>query len=108
MRGHAAEFGIIAGKGKGKIVPLLSAIEQETSIPLEAREMFVLLGQRIDEIDARIKDVDAKLNAAHKANEISQRLVTIPGVGPIIALTLAVEIDPAMFESAAISPPGQA
>jgi transposase len=71
VRGHAAEFGIIAGKGKGKIVPLLSAIEQETSIPLEAREMFVLLGQRIDEIDARIKDVDAKLNAVHKANEIS-------------------------------------
>ena len=99
VRGHAAEFGIIAGKGRGKIAPLLSALEQEASIPLEAKEMFVLLGQQIDEIDARIEDVDAKLNAAHKANEISQRLVTIPGVGPIIALTLAVEIDPAMFES---------
>ena len=71
--------------------------------------MFVLLGQRIDEIDVRIKDVDAKLNAVHKANEISQRLVTIPGVGPIIALTLAVEIDPADVRSpGAISPPGQA
>jgi transposase len=31
--------------------------------------------------------------------ELSQRLVTIPGVGPVTALTLAVEIDPAMFES---------
>jgi transposase len=61
--------------------------------------MFALLGRQIDEIDVRIKGVDAKLNAAHKANEISQRLVTIPGVGPTIALTLAVEIDPAMFES---------
>jgi transposase len=99
VRGHAAEFGIIAGKGAGKIVPLLSAIERETTIPPEAREMFALLGRQIDEIDVRVKDVDAKLNAAHKANEISQRLVTIPGVGPIIALTLAVEIDPAMFES---------
>jgi transposase len=99
LRGHAAEFGIIAGKGAGKIVPLLSAIERETTIPPEAREMFALLGRQIDEIDVRVKDVDAKLNAAHKANEISQRLVTIPGVGPIIALTLAVEIDPAMFES---------
>ena len=80
-------------------MPLLSAIEQEAAIPPEAREMFALLGQQIDEIDARIKDVDAKLNAAHKASEVSQRLVTIPGVGPVIALTLAVEIDPAMFES---------
>ena len=99
VRGHAAEFGIIAGKGAGKIVPLLFAIEQEAAIPPEAKEMFVLLGQQIDEIDARIKDVDAKLTAAHKASEVSQRLVTIPGVGPVTALALAVEIDPAMFES---------
>jgi transposase len=33
VRGHAAEFGVIAGKGAGKIVPLLSAIEQEVAIP---------------------------------------------------------------------------
>ena len=43
VRGHAAEFGIIAGKGAGKIVPLLSAIEQDAAIPLEAKDMFVLL-----------------------------------------------------------------
>jgi transposase len=99
VRGHAAEFGVIASKGAGKIVPLLSAIEQEVAIPSEAKEMFALLGQQIDEIEVRIKDVDAKLNAAHKTSEVSQRLVTIPGVGPVTALTLAVEIDPAMFES---------
>jgi len=98
-RGHAAEFGIVAGRGAGQIVPLLSAIEQEAGIPPEAREMFLLLGRQIDEIDVRIKEVDAKLNATHKTNELSQRLVTIPGVGPVIALTLAVEIDPAVFES---------
>jgi transposase len=99
VRGHAAEFGIIAAQGAGKIVPLLSALEQEVAIPPEAREMFALLGRQIDDVDARIKEVDAKLNTAHKANELSQRLVTIPGVGPIIALTLAAEIDPTMFES---------
>jgi transposase len=27
------------------------------------------------------------------------RLATIPGVGPVIALTLAIEIDPTAFES---------
>jgi transposase len=58
----------------------------KTAIPPEAREMFVLLGQQIDEIDARVNEVDAKLSAAHKANEVSQRLVSIPGVGPITAL----------------------
>ena len=99
VRGFAAEFGIVAGKGAGKIVQLLSAIEQHAAMPSEAREMFVVLGKQIDDIDVRIREVDAKLNTVHKASELSQRLVTIPGVGPIIALTLAVEIDPAMFES---------
>jgi len=36
---------------------------------------------------------------AHNANPVSKRLATMPGVGPIIALTVAVEIDPAAFES---------
>ena len=99
IRGHAAEFGIVTGKGIGAIAPLLSAIEQEAVIPPEAKEMFALLGQQIEEIGARIKEIDVKLNAAHKASAVSTRLATIPGVGPVIALTLVTEIDPAAFES---------
>ena len=98
-RGHAAEFGIIAAKGAKKIDVLFSTIEQNADIPPAAREMFVLLRQQIDHIDARIAELDARLNASHKANPVSQRLATIPGVGPITALTLAIEVDPAQFES---------
>ena len=61
--------------------------------------MAALLGQEIEHLDTRIKDIEAGLIAAHKANEVSQRLATIPGVGPVTALTLATEIDPAAFES---------
>jgi transposase len=99
LRGHAAEFGVVVGKGLARIDPLLSAIEQEASIPPEAKEMFVLLGEQIEEISARVKQIDARLNAAHQANPVSKRLATIPGVGPVTALTLATEIDPAAFES---------
>jgi transposase len=99
LRGHAAEFGIVSGQGLDKIPSLLCAIEQEEAIPPEAKEMFVILGEQIEELSGRIKQIDARLNAAHKANPLSQRLATIPGVGPITALTLAVEIDPAAFES---------
>jgi transposase len=76
--------------------------------------MACLLGQEIEHLDRRIKEIDVKLAAAHKANEVSQRLATsaadafrhigslrdpIPGVGPVTALTLAIEVDPAAFES---------
>lgn len=99
LRGHAAEFGVIAAKGLGQVGPLLRALEEKTDIPPEAKDMAALLGRQIEELDTRIKEIDVKLNAAHKANEVSQRLATIPGVGPVTALTLAIEIDPNAFES---------
>ena len=99
VRGHAAEFGIIAAKGAAKVEMVFSAIEQQADIPPAARETFVLFRRQIDDVSARIAELDARLNAAHKANPISQRLATIPGVGPITAMTLAIEVDPAQFES---------
>jgi transposase len=99
LRGHAAEFGVIAAKGLRQVGPLLAAIEAEIAIPFEAKDMGCLLGREIEDLDTRIKEIDVKLAATHKANEVSQRLATIPGVGPLTALTLAVEIDPSAFES---------
>jgi transposase len=114
LRGHATEFGVIAAKGLHQVGPLLAAIEQEPAIPPEAKDMASLLGRQIEDFDTKIKELDAKLATAHKANEVSQRLATsaadafrhigslrdpIPGVGPVTALTLAIEIDPAAFES---------
>jgi transposase len=99
LRGHAAEFGVIAAKGISNITPLLEAIEAATTVPPEAREMLALLGEEIKHLEARLEEIATKLNAAHKANLVSQRLATIPGVGPIIGLTLAAEIDPTAFQS---------
>jgi len=99
LRGHAAEFGVIAAKGVSQITPLLEAIETEATIPPEAREMLALLGQEIEHLETRLDEIEMKLTAAHKANPVSRRLATIPGIGPIIGLTLAVEIDPAAFQS---------
>ena len=53
LRGHAAEFGMIAAKGTGKVVALLAAIEAEASIPPVGKEMLALLGQQIGHLDGR-------------------------------------------------------
>jgi len=99
LRGHAAEFGVIAGKGTGKVTALLAAIEAEATIPPIGKEMLALLGEQIEHLDGRIQALEAKLNAMHKANAISQLLATAPGIGPVIGLSFAVEVDPAAFES---------
>lgn len=99
LRGHAAEFGVIAARGISQAAPLLAAIEAEASIPSAAKEMLALLGEEIEHLDGRLKELEAKLLTMHRANAISQLLATIPGIGPIIALTLAIEIDPKAFQS---------
>ena len=99
LRGHAGEFGIVAGKGTGHVVALLEKIQADTAIPSEARETMALLGEEIGRLDTRLKEMEARLKAAHKANPVSKQLATMPGIGPVTALTLAIEVDPAAFAS---------
>jgi transposase len=99
LRGHAAEFGLIAGRGTANVSPLLASIAAETAIPTIAREMMALLGRQIDHLECQIGELEARFAAMHEANALSQLLATAPGIGPIIALTFAIEIDPAAFAS---------
>src|SRR5215475_4634176 len=62
LRGHASEFGVVAGKGVGRVGSLLAAIEQDATIPAEARDMIALLGQQIEHLDIKIKALEARLN----------------------------------------------
>jgi hypothetical protein len=78
---------------------LLAAIEQEAAIPAQANAMFALSGEEIARVDARVEQLEAELAAAHKVNPVSQRLATIPGIGPVTGLTLAIGIDPSAFAS---------
>ena len=99
LRGHAAEFGVIAAKGLNAVGGLLMAIERETSVPPAAQAMMTLLGEEIGHLDIRLKELDVRLLAAHRANPLSLLLATIPGIGPITALTFALEIDAVAFAS---------
>jgi transposase len=99
LRGHAAEFGLVVAKGDSQISRLLFAIEQETAIPPEAKDMLVVLDEQIAHLNSQIKELDVKLAAAHKANPVSRNLATAPGIGPVIGLTMAAKVDPDVFAS---------
>lgn len=101
IRGHAAEFGLIAARGVDKIGPLLARITDDATLPALARALFAQLGMELAQIEARLKQVNAELMAWHRQNELSQRLTQIPGVGPITATMLALKTpDPSGFRSA--------
>jgi transposase len=100
IRGHAAEFGVIAAKGIAQVEPLLSKIADDTNMPQAAKETLAHLGRVVAQLDTQLAEIDQRLAARHKANPISQRLAAVPGVGPITALTVATTIDPGQFASA--------
>jgi transposase len=100
LRGHAAEFGVIAAKGTANVAALLAKLAAEEAIPAAGRTMFVQMGEHIAALEQRLAGLDAQLAAQHKANPLSQMLAAIPGVGLVTALTLALTVDAQQFASA--------
>jgi len=101
MRGHAAEFGVIAAKGPVKLAELLQrAHAEDAGVPALALEMLRLLSDQIDSIAAKLKTIEERLLAWHKQDPVSQCLVTQPGIGPIGAVSFSLKVpDPRAFRS---------
>jgi transposase len=100
IRGYAAEFGLTVAKGIDKIEPLLADIAQDESLPALARELFVIQGQDYRQLQAELRNIEARLLAWHRANPDSRRLAQIPGIGPIGATALVMKTpDPRAFPS---------
>ena len=77
IRGHAAEFGVIASRGLDKIDLLLALIVTDESIPALARSLFAQLGAEFAATEARLKQINAELLDWHRQDEVSRRLAQI-------------------------------
>jgi transposase len=100
VRGHAAEFGIVAAKNISHLPALLEAIVADAAVPDAAKVMLAFLGRQVAQLDEQIAELERRMKQQHKTNPMSQLLAQIPGIGPIGALSLALTIDPGRFQSA--------
>ena len=100
IRGYAAEFGLTAAKGIAHLHPLLHRIQADESLPSLARELFAIQGIEYTALQEKITEVNTKIIERHRADECSQRLDKIPGVGPIGATLLIMKTpEPERFRS---------
>jgi transposase len=101
IRGHAAEFGLVAAKGPVKVAELVQrAHAEEAGVPAVALEMLKMLSGQLDAIDIKLKALETGLLALHKDNPLSRCLATQPGIGPIGAISFALKVtDPRGFRS---------
>jgi transposase len=99
IRGHAAEFGLVAAKGPAAIGPLLERL-RAADIPALAGALFAELAEEHAVLSARIAEIDRRLRAWHKENEVARRLTAIPGFGRLIASLMVMKTpDPHLFAS---------
>ena len=101
LRGHLAEFGIVAVQGS---VGLKDAIVQfhaeEAGLPAMARSALRRLIDRISQITDEVRKTEKEIVAWCRTDAPSRRLITIPGVGPITASAISASVpDPALFRS---------
>jgi len=88
FRAHLAEFGIVAPQGIHRVEKLAAHVH-EPSVPPLAREAMMLIVDELASIWRRIDAVEERLVALHRTNQVSRRLASIPGVGPITAMAIA-------------------
>jgi transposase len=102
LRGHLAELGIIEARGPGRITGLVAMIEADDEcIPECARQALAPLVAQLRSAKEQIEVLDAQILAWHKQSEVSRRLATIPGVGPLIATAIAATVPDAKAFSTA-------
>jgi transposase len=102
IRGHCAEFGLIAPQGARRAPELIEDVRHADAsvLPDLARSALLRLADQLGLLGAEIHALDRQLLAWHRQDQASQRLATIPGVGIITATALsATVVDPLAFRS---------
>ena len=81
MRGHFAEFGVVAPQGPAHVERLAEAIEDADSpLPGPVRELGALLFVQIAGLDEKIAELERDLRERAREDERTVRLMSIPGM----------------------------
>jgi transposase len=89
IRGHLAEYGLIARQGPSHVDQLIAHIQDPSSgIPDAARSSLSFLVETLRGLQSRIAALDAEIAARAKRDDGARRLMSIPGIGPLIATAI--------------------
>ncbi|WP_299822789.1 IS110 family transposase [uncultured Jannaschia sp.] len=95
LRGHLTEFGEVVPQGAWNARRLTELVEaDDDALPSAARATLQVLVDGLRHLDERIAGLDAEIARRAREDEVARRLMTIPGIGPLIATALATLAPP--------------
>ncbi|HXN89821.1 MAG TPA: transposase [Methylocella sp.] len=94
-------FGVIAPRGLRHVEQLIAAIDaDDLALPELARAILRLVVAQLNDTQAKIRQLEAKLAKWHRSDRVSKLLATVPGVGIVGASAIAATVsDPSLFRS---------
>jgi transposase len=96
LRGHLGEFGFVARQGPGHVGKLIDLVADPASdLPPAARPILEVIVECLQSVHAKIDLLDREIAKRAKADATAKRLMTIPGVGPVVATALVALAPPA-------------
>lgn len=95
LRGHLAEFGEVVPQGAANASKLIALVEDpECTLPADAIPTLKVLVAALTQLKEEITKLDAEITRRARENEVARRLMTVPGIGPLIATALATLAPP--------------
>ncbi len=89
LRGHLAEHGVVAPRGRVYVKKLVDALaDKNITLPEMVRQLGWIYVEQIGALDDRIAELDRSMHAEANQAEMTRRLQTMPGVGPITAIAV--------------------
>jgi transposase len=101
IRGHMAEFGIVAaqrGVGMKELLAIISDVD-DGRVPSLARELLVLQVEHLRAIESKLAELDRQVLYQARSDEAARRLTGIPGIGPVIATAMVATVDAKLFDN---------
>ena len=94
VRGLLAEQGVEIGQGRARVRGRLPEIleDGENGLSTSFRELLQDLYEELVRLDVRIEQLEATIDRWAKTDEQAQRLMSIPGIGPITATALLAAV----------------
>jgi transposase len=92
LRGHLTEFGMVARKGSENAHKLIDYVMDPSSDLLpETRSVLTVLADALRQLEDKIAVLDMEIRKRAKTNALAKRLMTIPGVGAVLATAMVAQ-----------------
>jgi transposase len=91
-RGLLAEYGIVLPQGPWRFTAQAPAAIADAELSDLARVIFNELLEQLDDLDRRLKKLDAVIVNLCRTDETCRRLAKLPGVGPIVATAIIAAV----------------